>query len=287
MAKKNRSVAGNTAERIRAQMTAQAAALLSEGSILASFQHKGVAGIEREEPVRRFLRAHLPNRFHVGQGSIASSEVILDAQHDITVSNRDTCFMLLNTIGAQLTTIESLHLIVEVRSDLGDIRSIAKSLMKVRELKPIEGILQTGPMSSVNETAVPVHTVIAYEGPSKENTMLKLKTANELQKSAEGRFPIDFILVLSTKGKCNPETGYLVGYSRKDDDGIEFAHHYYPHLDQTGMSGPKVISEGTDAFAYWYAAILHHLSGVTAYPPNLHAYLGNKTFVVPWKDHPY
>jgi hypothetical protein len=53
------------------------------------------------------------------------------------------------------------------------------------------------------------------------------------------------------------------------------------------MSGPKLINLGTDAFVYWYGAILHHLSGVVAYPPNLHGYIGNKTFVVPWKKFPY
>ena len=283
---KAKPVGNDTAVRSKAQMTAQAAALLSEGSILASFQHKGVVGIEREEPVRRFLRSHLPGRFHVGQGSIASSKIILDTQHDIVVANRDTCFMLLNTVAAQLTTIESLHMIVEVRTDFGDITDVAKSLLKVRGLEPMEGIYQNGKLSTVDKTPQAVHTLIAYEGPTKETSLEKLAKVNALQQTNGGRFPIDYVLVLSQKDKNDPDSGYLIGYGRTDAKGNAFHHHYYPMLNEFGIDGPRVIEEGADSFAYWYAAILNHLSGVTAYPPNLYAYLGRPQQIVAWDNYP-
>ena len=96
------------------RISAQAAAILAEGTVLASFQHKGIVGIEREQPIRRFLAAHLPGRFLVGQGSIASADVILKNQHDVIVADRDASFTLLNTVSAQLVPVESVHLIVEV-----------------------------------------------------------------------------------------------------------------------------------------------------------------------------
>ena len=49
-----------TPELLTRQLEAQAAAILAEGVALSTFQHKGIVGVEREEPVRRFLRNHLP-----------------------------------------------------------------------------------------------------------------------------------------------------------------------------------------------------------------------------------
>ncbi len=89
-----------TPTHICGQLQAQAAAILAEGMVLSSFQHKGVAGIEREQPIRRFLAGHLPGRFLVGQGSIASAETILTIQNDIIVADRDASFTLLNTVNA-------------------------------------------------------------------------------------------------------------------------------------------------------------------------------------------
>jgi hypothetical protein len=267
-------------------MQAQAAGLLSQGIVLGTFRHGGLKGIEREEPVRSFLRSHLPGRFHVGQGSVASSEIILDRQHDIMVADRDSCFMLLNTIAAQLLTIESLHLIVEVRSQLGDIDDVSESLMKVRQLVPKRGLRQLGFASDVNVTGPPVHTLIAYQGPTAETAMQQLAKANETQTIDGARYPIDFVLVLSQKDKGTIDTGYLIGYSRTDDEGREFQHHYYPTVNQPKLEGPKIIVKGPLSFAYCYASILNHLSGVTAYPPNFHAYLGHTVTILPWTDKP-
>src|SRR5216683_1343201 len=138
---KNRT-ARSTPEQLYSQLRAQAAGLLAEGRALSSFQHRGLSGIEREEPVRRFLRLHLPGRFHVGQGAIASSKRLIQGQHDIVVADRDLCYSLLNTISAQLVPLEAVHLIAEVRSRPGELNNVDKSLRKVRMLKPSIGIRQ-------------------------------------------------------------------------------------------------------------------------------------------------
>lgn len=279
-----------TAQQLLTQLHAHASGILAEGVVLSSFKHKGLSGIEREEPVRRFLCRHLPGRFHVGQGAVASSKTILGHQHDIIVADRDLCFMLLNTLNAQLLAIESVHLIVEVRSRDNEIDSVAKGFGVIRELRADQGLRQLGNLGSdIDVTAQPVHTILLYQGPKNAPTMIrKLKAVNSRQKTPGKRMLIDFILVLSSGSDKTPSSGYLIGYSRTDlETRHEFRHHFYPQVGQIGMSGPKVIASGNESFARWYAAILHHLSGVTVYPPNLYSYLGDQVSFIPWKEKPY
>lgn len=275
---------GSTPEQIRAQMQAQAAAILAEGMVLASFQHKGVAGIEREQPIRRFLASHLPGRFLVGQGSIASAEIILGNQHDIIVADRDASFSLLNTVSAQLLTIESMHLIVEVRTTFGDLEGVGNSLRAVRKLRCSPGLRQLKQNESeVGCTAPPVQTLIIYQGPMAETAIKHLIDVNSPD---AGRLSVDSVLVLSRDGKA--ESGYLIGYSRTDPQTKEvFSHHYYPQANEPGMEGPRVITEGADSFAYWYAGLLNHLNGVIAFPPNLYSYLGEEVKMTAWTNRPY
>jgi hypothetical protein len=264
--------------------------ILAEGVALASFKHKGLSGIEREEPVRRFLRFHLPGRFFVGQGSIASSECILEHQHDIIVADRDASFTLLNTLNAQLFAIESCHLIVEVRSRDNEIDSLGASFRAVRNLKSQEGLRQLGSAhgSDQGTTAPPVQTVVLYQGPVRPNTLLKkLVAVNATRAKSTNRLAIDYMLVLSSTKDHTPDGGYLIGYSRTDANGRKFAHHYYPWHDDQELEGPRVIAEGSESFGQWYAAVLHHLSGVIAYPPILYSYLGNTVTFVPWDRKPF
>jgi hypothetical protein len=277
----------STPEQILRQMQAQAVGILAEGIVLSSFKHKGISGIEREEPIRRFLRHHLPGRFHVGQGSIASVETILPHQHDVIIADRDVSFMLLNTISAQLLPIESVHLIVEVRSHLGELDGLAQSLRAVRSLRAAEGIRHiSGTQSEPGLTAQPVHTIVLYQGPQPETAIRHMKTVNEAGTAIGQRVPVDFILVLSQESNRTPDSGYLIGYRRDDNAGHVFGHHYYPRANQQGMEGPRTIQSGGKSFPYWYAAILNHLSGVTTYPPNLYSYLGHAITLLPWQEKP-
>ena len=246
--------------------------------------------MEREQPLRRFLGSHLPGRFHIGQGSIASTKRILPHQHDIIVADRDLSFTLLNTASSQLFPIESVHLIVEVRSRFSDLNDVAGSLAAVRSLKPIVGLRQLGNQGSeTGSTAPPVQSIVVYQGPKQEATAIKhLNRINGADRTSGRRMAVDFILVLARNGDQSPSSGYLVGYSRTDKaTSVEFAHHYYPQIDEDGLVGAKVVCAGKDSFAQWYAAILNHLGGVTVYPPNLYAYLGRKIGYVPWTRKPY
>jgi hypothetical protein len=278
----------STPSQILSQFQAQAAAILAEGMVLASFQHNGVAGIEREQPIRRFLAGHLPGRFLVGQGSIASADVILKNQHDIIVADRDASFTLLNTVSAQLVPIESVHLIVEVRTVFGDLESVSKSLRAVRSLRTSEGLRQLGKQGSeTGFTAPPVHTLVVYQGPAEETAVEHMEKFNEVEAVDGTRMTIDSILVLAKKqAQPTSDSGYLIGYERKEA-GIHFAHHYYPKTNEEGLIGPKVIKSGPDAFAHWYAGNLNHLSGVTAYPPILYSYLGEKVEMREWTKKPF
>jgi hypothetical protein len=182
-----------TSKQLLVQLHAQAAGILAEGIVLSIFKHKGLSGIEREEPIRRFLRLHLPGRFHVGQGGVASSTKILQHQHDILVADKDVCFMLLNTLSAQLLAIESLHLVVEVRSRGNELLSVAKGLRAVRDLQPSEGIRD----GVIGKTDPAVHTVVIYQGPQQEETVILIRSkgkmdsmARKSSKAALNRLPV-------------------------------------------------------------------------------------------------
>ena len=185
--------------------------------------------------------------------------------------------MLLNTLSAQLLAIESLHLIVEVRSRGSDLLSVAKSLRAVRDLQPSEGIRD----SATGKTDPAVHSVVIYQGPRKEETLIRqVEKANATKCKHGDRMTLDFVLVLAKEKERDPKTGYLVGYSRKDEKGRSVKHHYYPMMGQDGLDGPKVIETGSESFACWYAAILNHLNGVRAYPPFLYSYVGRKITII-------
>jgi hypothetical protein len=279
--RKNTRKLHSTPSQLLTQLRAQAAGILAEGVVLSSFKHKGLSGIEREEPVRRFLRTHLPGRFHVGQGAIASSEALLEQQHDIVVADRDVCFMLLNTLSAQLFAVESVHLIVEVRSRANELDDVAKSPRAVRNLRPSSGIRE----GKIGATDPGVHTLAIYQGPRREGTLIKrLESVNADGGKGGGRMVIDFILVLAKLGSQDPSSGYLIGYDRIDENGRTVVHHYYPELGQSGLSGPKIIRSGPESFAFWYAAVLNHLNGVKAYPPFLYSYIGKKVSIIPTSD---
>jgi hypothetical protein len=280
---------------MKLQLQAQASVILAESLVLDSFQHRGTKGIEREVPLRRFFRSHLPRRFLVGQGSIASAKTVLERQHDIIIADADTSFLLLATESSQLYPIEAVQVIVEIRSDASHLDNVGESLHDVRCLEPAVGLRQLGPPqgSVEGQSPPPVQTVVIYKGAKDPKTIVdKVASINALYgNGTHKRMVLDYVLVLAKDGESSPASGYLVGYSRTEQSATGevrcYEHHYYPQYREPGLEGPKVLRTGEDCFGYWYAAILHHLSGVTIYPPNLLQYLGQKLEFVPWTKYPY
>jgi hypothetical protein len=265
---------------IRQQLQAQAAALLAQFERLANIRHRALSGAEREGPVREFLRSHLPGKFLVGTGSIASATNNPGSQHDVVIADAQHCLLLLAATSACLFPIESVHAVVEVRSGPGlDLSDMGKSLAKLRGLKAEVGLGRYGPMQTrydVGTTAPAVHAVFAYRGAKDPEVVVKELEAANAEHGADGRrYVVDFVLVLSANDSVDLKSGYVVGYSRTvPGTAFSFPHHYYPFKGEEGLRGPQVLHRGEDAFAYWYASLLNHLSGVIAFPPNLIRYLG-------------
>jgi hypothetical protein len=265
---------------IRQQFQAQAAALLAQFERLANIRHRQLSGVEREGPVREFLRSHLPGRFFVGTGSIASSHENPGGQHDIVIADAQHSMLLLAATSACLFPIESVHAVVEVRSgpDL-DLAELGGSLARLRALRPELGLARYGPLQTpldAGRTDPAVHTVFAYRGLRDPNGLIgHLHAANEAHSQPGGRCVIDFILALSATHSADLESGYVIGYSRTDSaSGRNFPHHYYPIRGEQGLDRPRVLMQGVDSFAFWFASMLNHLAGVVAFPPNLYRYLG-------------
>jgi hypothetical protein len=275
------------AVQIREQFQAQAAALLAQFERLANIRHRQLSGVEREGPVREFLRTHLPGRFLVATGSIASALENPGGQHDVVIADAQHSMLLLAATSACLFAIESVHAIVEVKSgpDL-ELPDIGKSLARLRTLRPETCLARYAPLQTpddVGQTAPPVHTVFAYRGPKDPNRLIKaLRTTNGKHTQPGGRCVIDFILVLSATKSTDLASGYVVGYSRVDlASRRRFNPHYYPVKGEQGLEGPIVLAKGPDSFAFWFASLLNHLSGVVAFPPNLYRYLGLPVEIVP------
>jgi hypothetical protein len=271
------------AVQIRQQLQAQAAALLAQFERLANIRHRALSGAEREGPVREFLRSHVPGRFLVSTGTIASATENPGSQHDIVIADANHCLLLLAATSANLFPIESVHAIVEIRSGPGlDLLDMGESLAKLRRLKVEPGLARYGPMQTrydVGTTAPAMHTVLAYRGPKDPELVIRdLEAANAEHTKVGGRHVIDSILVLSANDSVDLKSGYVIGYSKtvEQDDGSDFTfpHHYYPTEGEQGLHSPDVVHRGEDSFAYWYASLLNHLGGVIAYPPNLIQYLG-------------
>jgi hypothetical protein len=266
-----------TALQVRQQLQAQASAFLAQFERLANIRHRGVRGTEREGPVREFLQAHLPVRYSVGTGSIASATDNPGGQHDIVIADRQHSLLLLAATSASLFAIESVLAVVEVRSgpDL-KLKKLGCSLQRLRSLRPERGLARYAPLQTqfdLGTTAPAVHTLFAYRGPSKKGIVNTFRAFNEKYTEGHGRCVLDFMLVLSTGKSGDLRTGYVVGYSRKLPQ-ITFPHHYYPTLSEEGLEGPRLWYEGEDCFAFWYASLLHALAGSIAFPPSLYHYMG-------------
>jgi hypothetical protein len=268
---------------LRLQLQAQAVGMLAQFRCLESFRHKGIRGMEREEPVRSFLRAQLPGRFHVGAGAIVSSKDAPDAQHDIIVTDARHGLALLAAGFSGLWPIESVCAVVEVKSgpDL-ELDTVTSSLAKVRALVPTAGIVRTSPTEmSLGTSPPPVHAMFAYRGPADPEVVVKqLDQHNQGNTPAGQRMALDFIVVLSSRDKNDLETGYFVGYSRTDPNYGSFPYHYYPVRGEDGLQGPSVLDRGADAFPKWYASVVNHLNGAFTYPPNLFDYLGFSSRII-------
>lgn len=268
------------AMQIREQLQAQAAALLAQFERLANIRHRQLSGVEREGPVREFLQRHLPGRFLVGTGSIASATKNPGGQHDIVITDAQHSLLLLAATSACLFPIESVHAVVEVRSgpDL-ELPKLGKSLARLRALRPELGLARYSPLQTerdVGRTDPAIHTLFGYRGPKNSTDLVRsLRAVNEQCTEGSSRCVIDFVVVLSATRSADLKTGYVVGYSQTHPaSGRFFKHHYYPIKGEPGLQGPQVLLRGEDSFAYWYASILNHLGGVIAYPPNLYRYLG-------------
>lgn len=251
-------ISRDTARQMKLQLQAQASVILAEGLVLDSFQHRGTKGIEREVPLRRFFRSHLPKRFLLGQGSIASAVTLLERQHDIIIADADTCFLLLATESSQLYPIEAVQVIVEIRSGTSHLDSVGASLHDVRCLEPAVGLRQLGPpLGSIEgKSPPPVQTVVIYSAAKEPKTIVdKVASTNALYANgAHKRMVFDYVLVMAKDGESSPSSGYLVGYSRTEQtatgDARTYAHHYYPQYGEPGLEGPKVLHTGCNSESF-------------------------------------
>src|SRR5262249_35027850 len=152
----------------------QANQLLTHVQTTSSYQHHGVSGGARELPLRSFLADHLPKKFRVGTGCIASATLNPALQHDIVIADNASCLTLLATGETSLFPIEAVHGVVSVKSgpDL-DIETQLHSFAQLRTLNPPEGAFGGPPsVPAHGRTAPAVHGVFALRGPTSRESLL-------------------------------------------------------------------------------------------------------------------
>lgn len=206
----------NQPSMLAAQLRAQAASLLAHHQACYGFEHKLLRGMEREVPIRQFFSRHLANRFCVETGAIASADGMLDAQFDCLVTESHLTGTLFAGGSASIFPVEAVHVLLEVRSGAKlRLETAARQFQKARSLRRTEGVIRHGhdpPRSG--QTGQPVHTVVAYSGPTNSTTAAQqLESANSQYKNNGCRYPLDFVLVLSARKQGSLETGYLVWIS--------------------------------------------------------------------------
>jgi hypothetical protein len=99
-------------------------------------QHRGETGRRREDDVREFLRAFLPERLGVGSGEIAASDGSVSPQMDLIVYDRLETPLLDRSESSIVVPVEGVCGVIEVSSRL-DVTKLRQDVEKIRDVKAL------------------------------------------------------------------------------------------------------------------------------------------------------
>ena len=93
--------------------------------------HPGELGSDREEVIRRFLRAYLPKRFNVSDGFVFDSTGNVSQQLDIVISNSLICPRFETAGGKKFFPCESVVAVGQAKSSLTTGSQFQKALEQI------------------------------------------------------------------------------------------------------------------------------------------------------------
>lgn len=100
-------------------------------------RHRGETGRRREDDVREFLQAFLPERLGIGTGEIAASDGSVSPQMDLVVYDRLETPLLDKSESSIVIPVEGVYGVVEVSSRL-DVTKLRQDVAKIQEVKALE-----------------------------------------------------------------------------------------------------------------------------------------------------
>jgi hypothetical protein len=106
----------------------------------ANFEHHGIRGDERANPLIEFLSDHLPNVFAVGKGEARDYLDNVTGQLDLIVFDRSTAAPIQTSSDNLIVPAEAMYAVIEVKSVLSqaEIDTCLQAAKKVRSLRPFK-----------------------------------------------------------------------------------------------------------------------------------------------------
>lgn len=102
-------------------------------------RHRGESGRRREDDVREFLRAFLPDRLGIGTGEIAAADGTVSPQVDLIVYDRLKTPLLDRSESSIVVPVEGVYGVIEVASQL-TVSKLREDLEKIRQVKSLPKI---------------------------------------------------------------------------------------------------------------------------------------------------
>jgi hypothetical protein len=150
-------------------------------------KHSGERGRRREDDVREFLRAFLPQRLAVGTGEIAATDGSVSPQMDLIVYDALETPLLERSESSVVVPIEGVYAVIEVSSKLTAAK-LAKDAEKIRAVKAMPkrayfertGIITKYRFYGREWDSFPVHGfAFAYESLTTQKLVEKLSLIDD------------------------------------------------------------------------------------------------------------
>jgi hypothetical protein len=175
-------------------------------------KHRGEAGRRREDDVREFLEAFLPERIGIGSGEIAASDGSVSPQVDLIVYDRSKTPLLDRSKSSIVVPVEGVYGVIEVSSRL-DVTKLREDVAKIREIKALEKhafwkqngdiVNSYAPHGTAKDTWPTLGFCFGYEGNELANLVAALRQLDEGDLANN----LDMLCVLNQGCIANAELG--------------------------------------------------------------------------------
>jgi len=225
-------------------------------------RHSYEKGMRREGALRDFLVHHLPARYGVARGEIASSKGQMSRQVDVVVYDAVCAPLLQESEASALFASESVYAAIEVKARLGR-SEILEGVENIRSVKRLDRsaivpVLHGQPMPMPGNPPV-YGAIFAFEGPDpREHALPQL---GELRLETPIEEWVDCVAIL--------DVGLIYHFRKVEREGrpIEWEPTSWNEKAKLGF-----YATGEDTLFVFFLYLLFHLNLFELCPPDLMAY---------------